>query len=186
MLKKTITYTDFDDKQVTETLHFNLTKTELLDAAGIKAEFEEVERKISGVERELEIPEIQMILNVVKKLTQLSYGVRSDDGKRFIKTEQTWVEFTQSPAYDAFLMGLFQNPKEAIAFMTGIMPADIREETLRKVNLTDLQQGIVEKLTATGPEAVPIALPPEPKEETIEQLRARIAQMESQSSGGGS
>lgn len=186
MLKKDVTYVDFDDNKVTDTLYFNLTKSELLDAAGIKAELEAVDRALEGVQRELSIPEIQMMFNVVKKLVQLSYGIRSEDGKRFIKSPQVWEEFTQTPAYDEFLMSLFRNPQEAAAFMMGVVPSDLRSEVQAKVDLQQLQQGVATKLTV-APEPTVVAQPvvPEPpKEETIEELRARLAVLEGGHGGG--
>lgn len=138
MLKQSVTYTDFDDNECIETLYFNLTKTELTDNLNLKDELEKLQEDFTGEpKRNLEEHEIRRILDLVKRLMQLSYGIRSQDGKRFIKTEQNWIEFTQTAAYDAFLFGLFENPSKALGFMTGIMPKDLRAqaiEALKKEN----------------------------------------------------
>lgn len=134
MLKKTITYEDFDGNTTTETLHFNITKTELADNLDLAEELRELETMLEGEERSLTTLEIRQILNLVKRLAKLAYGVRSEDGKRFIKEENTWTEFTQTAGYDAFLFGLFENPELAMEFLMGIIPKDLREQAEASVN----------------------------------------------------
>jgi hypothetical protein len=128
MYSDKVTYEDYDGKTVTEILYFNLNKVEVADNAHLKDRFERLEERLSGEQRELQIPEIQEILNLVKEMMRISYGIRSDDGRRFIKSDELWVEFTQTAMYDDYLLGLFEDPKRAIAFLTGIMPKSIREE----------------------------------------------------------
>lgn len=128
MLKQTVSYYDFDDNESQETLYFNLTKTELADNLHLQTELEELQETFSGVERQLNTEEITRVIDLVKTLMKLSYGIRSADGKRFIKTDEQWVEFTQTAAYDAFLYSLFQDPQKAVEFMTGILPKDLRDE----------------------------------------------------------
>lgn len=153
MLKRTITYVDYDGEKQSVLLHFNLTKTELMENLDLKKKLEDVRDRLEGPERDLTVEEIRMLLDVVKYLMKVSYGVRSEDGKRFIKNEEVWTEFTQTPAYDEAIFSLFKNPEEAVAFITGIAPADLREEVnaemaktdapaRQKVPLDHLQKGI--------------------------------------------
>lgn len=128
MLKQTISYTDWDDRPQTETLYFNLTKTELADNLHLKEDLELLHDRISGETRELTIREIQQILDMVKTFMRMSYGVRSEDGKRFIKNVDVWTEFTQTAAYDAFLTSLFDTPDKAVKFLFGVLPADLRAQ----------------------------------------------------------
>ena len=127
MLKQTVEYTDFDENKQIEILYFNLTKSELADNLHLQTDLEELQRAFQGVKRDLIADEIKKIIKLVKTFMRLSYGVRSADGKRFVKTEEQWTEFTQTAAYDAFLFGLFEFPNRALEFMTGIMPKDIRD-----------------------------------------------------------
>lgn len=132
MLKQSVSYEDFDENQVTETLYFNLTKTELADNLDLEDELKEIQKDFTGQgNRTLEKHEIRRVLELVKTFMRLSYGVRSEDGKRFIKTDQIWEEFTQTAAYDAFLFSLFQEPEKAFAFMIGILPKDAREAAIK-------------------------------------------------------
>lgn len=126
MLKQTISYEDFDGNTVTEDLYFNITKTELAGEIEKANELEQLQRVFTGPTRELKAEEVMRLLDIIKWLIKLSYGVRSADGKRFIKTEQVWEEFTQTAAYDAFLFGLFQTPEKAVQFMIGVVPKDLR------------------------------------------------------------
>ncbi|QEQ94356.1 hypothetical protein HWC66_gp53 [Gordonia phage Chikenjars] len=132
MLKQSVSYTDFDENDTTETLYFNLTKTELADNLDLEDELKEIQKDFTGQgNRTLEKHEIRRVLELVKTFMRLSYGVRSSDGKRFIKTDQIWEEFTQTAAYDAFLFSLFQEPEKAFAFMIGILPKDARDAALK-------------------------------------------------------
>lgn len=128
MLKQNINYVDWDDKPQTETLYFNLTKTELADNLHLKEDLDMLHERITGETRELTIQEVQKILDLVKTFMRLSYGIRSEDGRRFIKTPDIWVEFTQTAAYDAFLTSLFQDPNKAVEFLAGVLPADLRAQ----------------------------------------------------------
>ena len=131
MLKQAITYTDFDDNENTEVLYFNLTKVELAENLNLKDELENLQQDFTGdPNRNLEEHEIRRILDLVKTFMRLSYGVRSGDGKRFIKTPELWTEFTQTAAYDAFLFGLFEKPQNAVNFMAGILPKDLRNAAM--------------------------------------------------------
>lgn len=133
MLKQSVSYTDFDDNECVETLYFNLTKTELTDNLNLKDELEKIQQDFTGQpKRNLEEHEIRRILDLVKTFMRLSYGIRSEDGKRFIKTPEIWTEFTQTAAYDSFLFGLFETPSNALAFMTGILPKDLRARAIEE------------------------------------------------------
>lgn len=134
MLKQTIVYNDFDDNQTQETLYFNVTKSELADNLQLLTTLEDMQNTFSGDKRELAVSEIQQIIDIVKTVMKLSYGIRSEDGKRFIKNDDLWTEFTQTAAYDAFLFSLFEDPNKAFTFITGILPKDIRHEAERAIN----------------------------------------------------
>lgn len=125
MLKQTITYDDFDGHEVTEDLYFNLTKTELTEQMHLIPQLESLQRLFQPPVRQLTMPEIRSILDMVKLFAKLSYGVRSEDGRRFSKREELWIEFTETAAYDAFLLGLFTEPEKAVNFMVGVLPQDM-------------------------------------------------------------
>lgn len=134
MLKQTVQYTDFNDTPNTETLYFNLSKTEIADNLHLIDEVESLQAMMEekGASPEaLKVPEIQRMLDFVKHLMRLSYGVRTEDGKRFVKNENQWTEFTQTAVYDEFLYSLFEDPERANKFILGILPGDLRKEATK-------------------------------------------------------
>ena len=121
MIAKTITYTDFNDVERTETFYFHLTEPELA----------EMEVKAHGLadyfKRITESKNTEDIMSAFKELLRMSYGVKSDDGRRFIKSEELTQDFISTNAYNELFMELATNEDAAIAFCNGIIPAKLRE-----------------------------------------------------------
>jgi hypothetical protein len=119
MLKKTINYVDFDDNKRTEDFHFNLTK----------AEVTEMELSTDGglvkmIEKVVSTQDSKRIIEIFKDLILRSYGEKSPDGKRFIKTQELRDAFSQTEAYSELFMELATNADAASAFVNGIIPAN--------------------------------------------------------------
>ena len=117
MLKKTITYTDFNGVERTEDFYFNLTK----------AEIAEMELEVPGgmttmIERITKTQDTPSLIKVFKELILRSYGKKSDDGRRFIKNKELVEEFKDSEAYSELFMELATNTEAASAFVNGITP----------------------------------------------------------------
>lgn len=117
MLKKTITYPDFNGNTRTEDHYFNFTTTEIAEmelstAGGLTA-------MIEGIIASQDQP---AIVKIFKDLILKSYGVKSPDGKRFIKSEELSAEFSQTGAYDVLFMELATNAEKAAEFFNGIIP----------------------------------------------------------------
>lgn len=116
MLKKTITYTDFNGDQNTEDFYFNLTRAELaeMELSGegnsLKAQIEKIVASQNGGE----------IIRIFKEIIEKSYGVRSADGKRFMKTPAQFKEFASSEAYSELFMELATNADAGAAFINGL------------------------------------------------------------------
>lgn len=120
MLKKTITYTDYNDNERTEDFYFNLSKAELtemeLSTAGGLAEM---------IQRIVSTQDAPKIVKVFKDLVLAAYGEKSADGKRFIKTEEIREAFSQTEAYSELFMELATDADAAAAFVNGIVPKDL-------------------------------------------------------------
>lgn len=120
MIKKTITYTDFDGEKRTETHWFNLTKAEILEMELLTVGgMEQLIQKI------IEAKDVPSLVKLFKKLIHKSYGVKSADGKRFIKSHEALQEFTETNAYSELFMELATDSDAASEFIKGIIPADI-------------------------------------------------------------
>ena len=117
MLKKTITYTDYDGLERTEEFRFNLTKAELVDMDLTTAgTFSETMKRIIAEK------DIIRIAKLFKELLLKSYGVKSDDGKRFVKSQELSEAFSQTEAYSDLYIELLSNPDEAAKFFAEVAP----------------------------------------------------------------
>ena len=118
MLKKTITYTDYNCVERTEDFYFNLTKAEIM----------EMEMSTTGglaemIQRIVAAQDAPAIIKIFKDLVLRAYGEKSPDGKRFIKTEESAKAFSQTEAYSNLFMELATDADAAAAFVNGIVPA---------------------------------------------------------------
>lgn len=134
MLKKTVTYTDFNGDEVSEDLFFHLSKAEL-----VELELSREDGLSESLRRIVEAEDGKAIIAEFKSIILGSYGKRSPDGKRFIKNQQLREEFESSEAYSVLFMELVTNTQSAIDFVNGIVPVGMVEEatkTLERANLT--------------------------------------------------
>lgn len=123
MLKRSITYEDFNGDSVTEDFYFNLSRTEIVDLetsveGGLEATLKRIIATKDGA----------AIVKEFKRLVLVSYGKKSDDGKRFIKNDQMREEFSQTAAYDSLFMELAMDENAATEFIKGIIPAGLVKE----------------------------------------------------------
>ena len=117
MLTKSITYTDYNGEQRTETFYFNLTKAELAELnLSTEGGLQNVLQKIIDSKN---VPEITKWF---KKIIVMAYGEKSPDGRRFIKNRELTEEFLQTEAYSELFMELLSNDEAASDFVNGIIP----------------------------------------------------------------
>ena len=124
MLKKTITYYDYNGVERTEDFYFNLSKAELM----------EMEMSISGgltemIEKIVATKDAPAIIKIFKELVLKAYGEKSADGKRFEKKNGALAEaFAETEAYSQIFMELATDADKAAEFVNGIMPSDIAKQ----------------------------------------------------------
>lgn len=117
MLTKKITYTDFNGEQQTEKFYFNLSKAELLEMEiGKNGGYQNYLKRLINSRNQEEIAAI------FKMFILKSYGIKSDDGKRFIKSEEISKEFEQTDAYSELYCELVTDTKKATEFFNGLIP----------------------------------------------------------------
>lgn len=123
MYTRKVTYTDYDGKERTETLRFNLTKAELAEMRfSVSGGMEQMLQEI------IDADDQPKLIKVFKELLLKSYGVKSPDGKRFIKNQEITDEFVQSEAYSEMFMLLATNDEVAAEFVKGIIPSSVAEQ----------------------------------------------------------
>ena len=125
MLKKTISYEDFDGNPVTETFYFNLTKAELVELE-VGAGQNGLANKLQAI---VDSNDGQEIIDNFKRIILLAYGKKSADGKRFMKSPEITAEFVATNAYSELFMELATNAEAAAAFMRGIVPSGLLENS---------------------------------------------------------
>lgn len=120
MLKKTITYTDLNGISRTEDFYFNLSKPEVIKMqtsvkGGYDVQLKSIAANLNGGQ----------IMEFFEELITKAYGEKSEDGRRFMKSEEISKSFVETPAYEVLFEELVTNDKAAADFVNGIMPADI-------------------------------------------------------------
>lgn len=123
MLKKTMTYVDFDGVTRTETFYFNLTKAEILnmelkEQGGLKQHIEKIIAEKNQPE----------LIKLFQELIVLAYGEKSADGKLFRKSPEITERFTASQAYSDLFLELATSDTAAAAFVNGIVPKDVSDK----------------------------------------------------------
>lgn len=129
MLKKTIKYTDYNGVERTEDFYFNLNKAEIMEmqlttVGGLDAYLKKI----------ISTQDVPTLMRIFKDLVLKSYGVKSDDGRRFIKNDQLREEFEQTEAYSILYMELSTDAEAAAAFVNGIIPADVAKQLPKDPN----------------------------------------------------
>lgn len=119
MLKKTIAYVDFDGNERKEDFYFNLSKAEVVEmelgvAGGLSQMLKKIVDEIDGTK----------IVEIFKEIILKSYGEKSPDGKRFIKSKELSNAFMQTEAYSNLFMELATDADAVAAFINNIMPKE--------------------------------------------------------------
>lgn len=122
MLKRTVKYEDYNGETTSDVVYFNLTKSELVELElSYDRGFGEALQAI------IDAKDHKTLIFEFKKILLLSYGIKSEDGKRFIKSDELRLEFSQTAAYNALFMELAMDDNAAADFIKGIMPKDLVE-----------------------------------------------------------
>jgi hypothetical protein len=125
LIKKTLTYTNVDEQQVTETAYFHLTKADLIEMevsmeGGLQAQIQRVIDSENGAE----------IINIFKMLIRRSYGQRTEEG-RFVRDPTKTEEFMSSEAYSELFMSLVTDAQAAAQFVNGLIPKGVEEDAAK-------------------------------------------------------
>ena len=122
MIKKTITYHDYNGVERTEDFYFNLNKAELMKMEmAIKGGMAEMIQRIVAAQ---DAPAIIEVFEVFEDLIKRSYGVKTPDGRGFLKKAEDLEAFMSTEAYSILFMELATDADKAAEFVNGIVPAD--------------------------------------------------------------
>lgn len=124
MIEKKVTYTDYDGVERTEVFRFHLNQSELIEMDALMP---------GGMEQTLKLiaekKDTPSLMRAFKTILLKSYGEKSPDGRRFMKSDEISHAFTETPAYDKIFMELVSGDGEdTLAFIRGIMPEEMQKE----------------------------------------------------------
>ncbi len=119
MIKKTITYVDFNGKERTEDFYFHLS---LPEATRIVAELGAAgaDDLTKIIEKMVEQQDFKKVLDVFDKIILSSYGQKSVDGKSFNKSKEAMEKFANSNAYAQLFEEIVNDPASSKTFFEGI------------------------------------------------------------------
>lgn len=171
MLKKTITYENFNGETISEDFFFHLSKAELVELemsheGGLSAALERIVAAEDG----------KGIVAEFKNIILSAYGEKSSDGRRFIKNQALREEFESTEAYSTLFMELVTNAGAAAEFINGVIPQDMAEEAA-KVVAEDTPQ-LVPVPERREPEIITKADVEEMSSDQLKELGARLARGE--------
>lgn len=121
MIKKTVTYEDYNGEMRTETFYFHFTEAEILDME-MSTEGGFAER----IQRIIDAKDQSALMKLIKKFVIDAYGVKSPDGKRFIKNDEVKAAFLECPAYSDIFMDMVTDDKLAAEFVNGVVPKNMK------------------------------------------------------------
>lgn len=132
MYSRKIRYTDYDGNVREETFYFNFGKHELLELewktpGGIEKHMADIIATQNG----------QQLADMFKWLIDGSYGVKSPDGRSFIKNEEVLNNFKYTPAYEILYMELATDSKIGSEFINGVFPKEAVEEAKRQKEMAE-------------------------------------------------
>jgi len=158
MFKKTVTFDDYDGNTRTEDFYFHLSGAELVEMeaehpGGMEKYLTDIIQSQDGKE----------IVRVFSELIRKAYGKKSDDGRRFQKSEEIWNDFFESSAYDILFMSLVTDAGAAAEFANAILPKkmleELREKQAKLVASPELQQRAAEAVRSIETVQSPIFNP---------------------------
>jgi hypothetical protein len=149
MIKKTLEFKNFRGEKETGEFYFNMSEGELikLQLSAIDQKTESFQDKLNKIANGLQGREL---VNVIDDLVLNAYGVKSTDGKRFVKNNDLLEEFTSSNAYSALIKELFTDAGKLAEFVNGVVPADLVESTKAEAEQLSAREKAEKALAAKG------------------------------------
>ena len=136
MLKKTITYEDYNGVTRTEDFYFNFTEAEIMELElGTTGGLAEMIQRIVASQ------DAPTILKIFKDIILKAYGVKSEDGRRIIKNDAVREDFAQTEAYSKLFMELATDSKAAADFINKIVPEHMAKEANKNESLSEKVSG---------------------------------------------
>lgn len=124
MFKRTFKYTDFDGNERTEEAFFNLTKAEVMMWISTNKEYT-LDKLILELTR---VGDVRRIMEIFEDLILRSYGQKSLDGRKFIKSKELSEDFKQTVMYSDLFMELVNDSAKSAEFVNAVLPKDLAQD----------------------------------------------------------
>ena len=128
MLKKQVTYKDYDGNDKTVTLYFHLNKFEWLEL--------ETYTKgglIENLKHAIETGNAKKTIDILKKIILRSYGEKDPETGSFEKSDDIAIRFSKTDAFSELFYELAYNEEAAQSFFMGLIPVELRAEAEKKM-----------------------------------------------------
>lgn len=123
MLRKPITYKDYNDNDKTDILYFNLTKFEWLELeAYTKGGL------IENLQHSIEVGNTKKTIDILKKIILRAYGEKDPETGTFEKSDEIAIRFSKTEAFSELFMQLAYDKEASQQFFLGLVPHDVRAE----------------------------------------------------------
>lgn len=123
MYKKTIAYTDYFGEEREEDFYFHFSEAELS-----KMELSRNGGISRFVEKIIQTKDNPKLVDMFEDFILSAYGEKSEDGRRFIKTDELSTAFKQTPAYSILFMQLITDADELARFIKEVVPKEISDK----------------------------------------------------------
>lgn len=138
MIKRTVTYKDFDGNPVSEDYCFHMMEADFVD---LDFKYEEygglrgyLTQLVKDIQEKGENAPKRPMYEFLKEMISVSVGKRV--GNRFDRSPEVKDRFFQTGAYSGFLIDLLKDPEGIPTFIDGITPevsADKRKEAIAQL-----------------------------------------------------
>lgn len=141
MIKKTVTFEDYEGETHTQDFWFNLSKAELMEIelsekGGFSEAMQEIIKKEDG----------KKIIGAFKTILLMSIGERRGPTE-FRKNDDIREAFEGSPAFSEIFMELATNAQAGADFVNGVMPRQLAEQVQsQKTDLVAKMQAKTEEM----------------------------------------
>lgn len=126
MLKRPITYEDFDGVSQTDIYYFNMSERELIE---MEVRYEK--GFAAMIQSVIDTKDDKAIIGIFQEIIMLSYGVKSTDAKSFEKSDELRAKFAQTAAYNALFMELATDESAGATFVIGVLPKSMGAEVTK-------------------------------------------------------
>lgn len=141
MYKRTLTFEDFNGNERTEDFYFHFSKAELMEMEMAKEGG--LQNYVEKITKAQNMPEL---MKLFKELLLKSYGEKSLDGRKFVKSPELSEAFSQTEAYSMLFMELATDDVKAAEFINNVVPSDVQAEVAKieaeqRATVTNITEG---------------------------------------------